>query len=272
VKPSRKAREEAGGKNQDGFTLPARSCYVIGVDTNHGPEHPLFKGRAADVAAGRKPYDERMLRSMASDGVLEAVRVQLVQVDEGDKLWPPEARGKLVHVVLLGGNRIVHFRHVLKTAPVGSDDAWQVRCLLDTDKDPRRQFSVQIAENVCRRVLDDEELTQQIQQGLNVGLTLEELAERLDLTMAKAKRLRARGEGVPEKPAKAKVKRVPSRELSRVAEHMSNGHADSSVLCRGRDIASLIDVARGRIPLSEASDLIRELFTFGEQIARKDEP
>jgi hypothetical protein len=257
VKPSRKAREAAGGRNQDGFSLPARSCYVIGVDTKHGPEHPLFKARAADVAAGRKPYDERMLRSMEKDGVLEAVRVQLVQVAEDDKLWPAETRGELVHVVLLGGHRIIHFRKVLKTAPVGSDDAWQVRCILDTDKDPRRQFSVQIAENVCRRVLDDDEMAQTIMQGLNIGLTLEELAERLNLTVAKAKRLLASAEGVPAKPPKARKERVPARTVSLAAEHLRKGR---NLPWSPQDVASLIDLVRGRIELREAGEVVQALF------------
>lgn len=258
MKPSRKAREEAGGKNYDGFSLPPHSCYVIGVDTQHGQDHPLYKSRAADVAAGRKPYDERMLRSLREHGVLEPIRVQLVQVAEDDSAWPTDLRGRLVHVVVLGGHRIVHFRKVVEAAPVKDNTAWQVRCVLDHNKDPRAQFSVQIDENVCRRVLDDEELAQQIMQGLNIGLTLDEMADRLGITMAKAKRLRRRAEGVPEKPKAPPVERVSGKVLSVAAEKAR--HRDVDARMSWHDLASLIDVVRGRVTLEEATAAVQRFF------------
>ena len=158
-----------------------------------------------------------------------------------------------MHVVLLGGNRIVHFRKVLQTAPVGSDTAWQVRCLLDTDKDPRRQFSVQIAENVCRRALDDEERGQQILQGLNVGLTLDELADRLGLTMSKAKRLKAQAEGVPVKVRQV-TKALGRRHLVAAVERLSDvGWSSESV-------ANLLLVVAGKVPMADADPRVRALF------------
>jgi AraC-like DNA-binding protein len=207
-KPSRVARDEAGGKSFDGFSLPPHAIVVIGVDTLHGPEHPLYCARAVRVANGAEPVDDRMYRSIKARGVLQPIRVRLEHA---------------------------------KTA--------------------RELVEVVADENVCRRVLDEDEIAEGIQRGVNIGLTLKEMADRYGVSEAKAKRLLARAEGVPAKPPKEKPERVSGRVLSAVAAHMRNGQAAEQQGCTGTDIAALIDVVRGKITLADAPERVRQMFT-----------
>jgi hypothetical protein len=108
-------------------------------------------------------------------------------------------------------------------------------------------------------VLDEDEIAEGIQRGVNIGLTLKEMADRYGVSEAKAKRLLARAEGVPAKPPKEKPERVPGRVLSAVAAHMRNGLAQHTQDCTGEDIASLIDVVRGKCALSDATQWVQRL-------------
>lgn len=270
MKPSRKAREEAGGKNYDGFSLPPHGCYVIGVDTQHGTEHPLYGQRAVDVAAGRKPYDERMLRSMHVYGVIEPVRVRLEPTDEKDRAWPPGLRGKIVHVVVTGRHRILHARRVVdqkyERCELRDVTGWQVKCVLEHSKDPKDLHGVQVAENVCRRVLDDDELQEQILRGINAGLTLDEVADRLGIKVSRAKRLQRRAEGVPEKPRPPKVERVSGKHLSLAVARLRADVTDCGLVWKDSALADLIEVVRGRLPLVEADDSVKLLFEPDEEV------
>jgi hypothetical protein len=264
-KPSRVARDEAGGKSFDGFSLPPHAIVVIGVDTLHGPEHPLYCARAVRVANGAEPVDDRMYRSIKARGVLQPIRVRLEQVGEGESNdpWPPQYWGKLVHVVVAGRTRVLYGRRVVdelyEAGDLGDKTGWQIKCTLEHAKTARELVEVVADENVCRRVLDEDEIAEGIQRGVNIGLTLKEMADRYGVSEAKAKRLLARAEGVQAKPAKEKPERVPGRVLSAVAAHMRNGLAQHPQDCTGEDIAELIDVVRGKCALSDATQWVQRL-------------
>lgn len=264
-KPSRKAREEAGGKSFDGFSLPPHAIVVIGVDTLHGPEHPLYSARAVRLANESEPLDVRMYNSIRSKGVLQPIRVRLEQVPETSTLesqpWPESMHGKLVHVVVAGRHRVLYGRHVVddlvREGEVRDPQSWQIKCTLEHAKTSRELVEVVADENVCRRVLGDDEIAEGIQRGVNIGLTLDEMADRYGVPMSKAKRLLARAEGVPEKPTKPKVDRVPAKALSLAAEHLRRGR---NLPWNPYDIADLVDVVRGKIALEDASDVVASLF------------
>jgi hypothetical protein len=268
-KPSRIARDEAGGKSFDGFSLPPHAIVVIGVDTQHDDIHPLYSKRAVDIAVGRVDYDDRMYRSIKAKGVITPIRVRLEHVPEShmpeSQPWPVTMHGKVVHVVVAGRHRVLYGRRVVdemfEAGDLGDTTGWQIKCTLEHAKSARELVEVVADENVCRRVLDDTEIAEQIQRGMNNGLTLDEMADRFGVSAVKAKRLLARAEGVPAKPAKEKSERVPGRVLSAVAAHMRNGQAAEQQGCTGTDIAALIDVVRGKITLADAPERVRQMFT-----------
>lgn len=267
-KPSRVARDEAGGKSFDGFSLPPHGIVVIGVDTQHGDIHPLYSKRAVDLAAGRVDYDDRMYRSIKAKGVITPIRVRLETVPEShmpeSQPWPVAMHGKVVHVVVAGRHRVLYGRRVVDEMFMAGDirdpQSWQIKCTLEHAKSARDLVEVVADENVCRRVLDDTEIAEGIQRGLNIGLTLDEMADRYGVSVAKAKRLLARAEDVPAKPAKEKPERVPGRVLSAVAAHMRNGLAQHPTDVIGEDVASLIDVVRGKCALADATPWVQRLF------------
>lgn len=262
-KPSRVARDEAGGKSFDGFSLPPHAIVVIGVDTQHGPEHPLYCARAVRVANGTAPVDDRMYRSIKSKGVLTPIRVRLEQVEEGDEAWPNDLHGKLVHVVVAGRTRVLYGRRVVdemyEAGELGDRTGWQIKCTLEHAKSARDLVEVVADENICRRVLDDAEIAEGIQRGINIGLTLDEMADRYGISTGKAKRLLSRAEGVTAEQVKEKPARVPGRVLSAVTTHMRNGIAQHPQDCTGEDIASLIDVVRGKCALVDATQWVQRL-------------
>jgi hypothetical protein len=263
-KPSRVARDEAGGKSFDGFSLPPHGIVVIGVDTLHGPEHPLYCARAVRVNNGAEPVDDRMYRSIKARGVLQPIRVRLEKVADDDVAWLPTFRGKHVHVVVAGRTRVLYGRRVVDEMFMAGDirdpASWQIKCTLEHAKSARELVEVVADENVCRRVLDDTEIAEGIQRGVNIGLTLDEMADRYGVSEAKAKRLLARAEGVPTKPPKEKPERVPGRVLSAAAAHMRNGMAKQHLTeVIGEDIASLIDVVRGKCALADATQWVQRL-------------
>lgn len=262
MKPSRKAREEAGGKNQDGFTLPPRSCYVIGVDTEDGPEHPLYSQRAVDLSEGRAEWDMRMLRSIHTHGVKQAILVRLYTVPEDDQAWPADLRERTVHVVVAGRHRVLHGRRVVeekfRAGEIGHPDNWQIKCSLELAKSDRDLVSIMADENVCRRVLSDDEIAEGILKGISVSLTLEEMAERYGITVSKAKRLLARAQGVPEKPRKPKIERVPARFVAQVSEWLREHGADRRL--DNEDVAVLLDIARGKKGMDESTQTVNWIF------------
>ncbi len=259
-KPSRIAREEAGGKNQDGFTLPPRSCYVIGVDTEDGPEHPLYSQRAVDLAAGRLEYDMRMLRSLHTYGVKQAILVRLHTVPVGDQQWPEELHGHTVHVVVAGRHRVLYGRRVARekcaSGEIGHLDNWQIKCSLELAKAERDLVSIMVDENVCRRVLGDDEIAESILKGISVSLTLEEMADRYGIKVSKAKRLLARAQGVPEKPKATRPARISAATLARAEERLRG----SVQLWDGADVAAVIEVIRGKRSVASAPGHVRDLF------------
>jgi hypothetical protein len=272
-KPSRIARDEAGGKSFDGFSLPPHAIVVIGVDTQHDDIHPLYSKRAVDIAVGRVDYDDRMYRSIKAKGVITPIRVRLEHVPEShmpeSQPWPVTMHGKVVHVVVAGRHRVLYGRRVVDEMFMAGDirdpASWQIKCTLEHAKSARELVEVVADENVCRRVLDDTEIAEQIQRGMNNGLTLDEMADRFGVSAVKAKRLLARAEGVPAKPPKEKPERVPGRVLSAVAAHMRNGRAQHPQDCTGEDIAELIDVVRGKRALEGTTPWVQYLFNDKEQ-------
>jgi hypothetical protein len=270
VKPSRKARDEAGGKSFDGFSLPPHAIVVVGVDTHHGPEHPLYSARAVRLANESEPLDGRMYNSIRSKGVLQPIRVRLEQVPETSapesQPWPKDMHGKMVHVVVAGRHRVLYGRHVVddlvREGEIRDPQSWQIKCTLEHAKTSRELVEVVADENVCRRVLGDDEIAEGIHRGVNIGLTIDEMADRYGVNMSKAKRLLARAEGVPAKPAKPKVERVPVSAIRKAIEHLNEEPAVHGF--SNRDIAELLQCIRGEVPARSATHVVRSLLGMEE--------
>jgi hypothetical protein len=133
-KPSRAARTRDGGKNFDGFSLPPHNIVIIGVDTTHGPDHPLYSALAVRLASGEQELDERLLRSIHTLGVQVAVSVRYEVVAADDERWPVRLRGQTAHVLVYGRRRVIHGRRVVDdkfaAGYIGSRDDWQIKCTL----------------------------------------------------------------------------------------------------------------------------------------------
>lgn len=155
MKPSRKAREEAGGKSFDGFSLPPHACVVIGVDTLHGDTNPLFSHRAVEISR-RAVLDDRMYRSIRAKGVLQPIRVRLEQVPGSHmpdaQLWPDDMHGHMVHVVVVGRHRVIYGRRVVNdlfaAGEIRDKQSWQIKCTLEHAKTSRELLEIVADENV----------------------------------------------------------------------------------------------------------------------------
>lgn len=268
-KPSRAARERDGGKSFDGFSLPPHNIVIIGVDTEHGPEHPLYSQRAVDIAAGRRDYDMRFLRSLHTFGVKQPISVRLEQVpvtSPADEPWPAHMRGELVHVVVTGRHRVLYGRRVAEekeaSGEIGDRSRWQIRCSLEHAKKDTDLLAIVADENVCRRVLDDEEMAEGILRGVNASITIDEMAERYGISVGKAKRLKARAEGVPEKPKRAPVERISAAALARAANRLRT----EQPAWDATDVADLMEAMRGKKFIKSCSPRVQDLIlTAGDE-------
>jgi hypothetical protein len=201
-KPSRVARTEAGGKSRDGFSLPPHRVYIVGVDTQHGQEHPLFKPDIVELSR-REEYDDLTLRSIDSEGVFQPVRVVLVRVATDDRRWPDECRGKSVHVCLAGRHRIYHARKVVQdryeSGRIRELTDWQVDCILETRTDLRTLTRISRDENLLKRKVSPIELGVNVIQEIATGLTMEALSESTEYSVPQLKRFMAiASQGCPE--------------------------------------------------------------------------
>lgn len=265
-KPSRAARERDGGKSFDGFSLPPHNIVIIGVDTEHGPEHALYSQRAVDIAAGRRDYDMRFLRSLHTFGVKQPISVRLEQVPADDEAWPERFRGELVHVVVTGRHRVLYGRRVAEekeaSGEIGDRSRWQIRCSLEHAKKDTDLIAIVADENVCRRVLDDEEIAEGILRGVNASITIEEMAERFGITVSKAKRLKARAEGVPEKPRRPAAERISAAALGRATRRLRT----EQPAWDAADVADLMDAMRGKKFIQSCSPRVQDLIlTAGDE-------
>lgn len=265
-KPSRAARERDGGKSFDGFSLPPHNIVIIGVDTEHGPEHPLYSQRAVDLVAGLIPYEGRLLRSIHTFGVKQVVTLQLVDVADGDTLWPAHMRGQKVHVLVTGRRRVLYGRRVVKekfeAGAIGGLDRWQIKCTLEHAKAAADLVAIVADENVCRRVLGDDEIAEGIMHGLNANYTIEEMAERYGITVSKAKRLKARAEGVPEKPKRTPAERISAAALARATNRLRTEQPAWDAV----DVADLMEAVRGKKFIKSCSPRVQDLIlTAGDE-------
>jgi hypothetical protein len=272
MKPSRAARDRDGGKNFDGFSLPPHNIVVIGVDTSHGPEHPLYSAQACELANGTRDYDMRMLRSLHAFGVKVPVSVRHETVPAGDdaELWPKHLKpGDTAHVLVTGRRRVIHGRRVAEekftAGEIGELNRWQVKCVLEHAKRPQEIVSIVADENVCRRVLEDDEIAEGIQRGLSVSLTLDEMAERYGVSVDKAKRLLRRAEGVPEKPTRETIPRPSASILQRaVAELTERGGMHDM---ENAEVAQLVECIRGRRRVADCSHFVQALLSEHQEEA-----
>lgn len=141
--------------------------------------------------------------------------------------------------------------------PKPSRIAREIKCSLELAKSDRDLVAIQSDENVCRRVLGDDEIAEGILKGISVSLTLEEMADRYGITVAKARRLLARAQGVPEKPRKPRVSRLAAAAITGACERLG----DSTDEWPAQEVAMLIGVVSGKVPLMEASRRVQALFT-----------
>lgn len=262
MKRSRAARERDGGRNFDGFSLPPHNIVIIGVDTGHGSDHPLYSTQACEIASGTRDYDMRLLRSLHTFGVKVPVNVRHETVPGGAEaeLWSKRFQpGETAHVLVAGRRRVLHGRRVVDekfaSGEIGTYDAWQVKCVLEHAKRPQELVAIVADENVCRRVLGEDEIVEGIQRGLSVSFTIEEMAERYGIKVSKAKRLLRRADGVPEK-RKPTVPRLPGAAIRAACERLH----DSTDEWSPQDVALLIAVVRGKIALMEAGRRVQALF------------
>jgi hypothetical protein len=117
--------------------------------------------------------------------------------------------------------------------------------------------SIVADENVCRRVLEDDEIAEGIQRGLSVSLTLDEMAERYRISVSKAKRLLRRAEGVPEKPRTPRPPRL-GRATIRAAIARLRDDPLAEVVISKAHLAWLVECVAGLADLSDAPVDVRE--------------
>lgn len=182
AKPSREALAKAGGRTKDGRTLPPASIWIIGVDTTHGPEHPLYSDDAVQLArSGRyEPY-AAMMRNIRALGVIEPLRVRYERVADDDVRWPEEARGQKVHVAVTGRHRTLLARRVAaelwQEGVITDLRQWQIDVVLDEATEVS-QIDKVISENFFRRRPSPIEIGHQVAQALDKGFTMDGLCER----------------------------------------------------------------------------------------------
>lgn len=223
AKRSREALQKAGGKSKDGRTLPPYGIWIVGVDTLHGPDHPLYSDDAVQLARSGdyKPFDA-MMRNIRELGVIEPVRVRLQVVAQDDPLWPDSAReAGEVYVAVTGRHRTLLARKVveqlLHEGLINSLEQWQIDTVLDSTSDTLQLDKV-VSENIFRRRVSPIEIGYQVIQMLERGFTMEAMCEKYRYSESQLRNFMALArDGVAELHAAVRAGEVKATEACKIA-------------------------------------------------------
>lgn len=290
---SRAALQKAGGRTKDGRTLPPVSIWIIGADTNHGPEHPLYSDDAVQLArSGDYERYASMIRNIRALGVIEPVRVRLEHVSPDDDMWPALARelGE-VYVAVTGRHRTLLARRVAaelwQEGVISQLEQWQIDVVLDNATDANQLDKV-ISENFFRRRPSAIEIGHQVARALDNGFTMDGLCERFGYSESQLRNFQALAQhGLPELHEAVREGRVSVTEACKIARLGADEQRDalladkpaarpqrpgrkSLVEAERRILAAgwatprereLLGVINGTIDLDAASAEVRALFS-----------
>jgi hypothetical protein len=298
AKPSREALAKAGGRTKDGRTLPPAGIWIIGVDTKHGPEHPLYSDDAVQLArSGDYSAHEDMIRNIRALGVIEPIRVRFEIVAPDDMAWPEAAReiGQ-VYVAMTGRHRTLLARRAAaqlwQEGVIRALEQWQIDVVLDNDTDAGRQLDKVISENFFRRRPSAIEIGHQVAQAIGRGFTMDGLAERFKYSESQLRNFQALAQnGTQELHEALRAGTVKVTEACKIARlqpaEQRAALREEKVVERGprrpgrkaldeaerRLLAAswatprereLVGVLTGTIDISAASPEVRALFEAGE--------
>lgn len=210
-----------GAKRLNAFAMPADELTIVGLDTDEGPEHPLYDERI------KMPLDEGLVRNIRKFGVLETVTVR--------------KNGERVEVVA-GRQRVRATREANRR---NSEEGLQPILVPVFVKRPRSDgdaLGVMISENENRQ--DDDPLTRAAKASrlLDFGATEEDVAIAFGISRQTVRNLLALME-LSDKVKKA----VSQRQISATAaiELRDLTHTDQNA-----KLAEMLDV--GATSTSEA--------------------
>jgi ParB family chromosome partitioning protein len=156
-------------KRMNAFAMDPNDLTVVGLDTDDGPEHPLYDERI------RLPVDEGLVRNIRTYGVIEPVSVR----KNGDRVE-----------VVAGRQRVRAARVAAERMEAAGELPVRVPCMVRRDKDARA-MGVMISENENRQ--DDDAVTraQKAQRMLDYGQTEEDIAVAFGISKQAVKNLLA---------------------------------------------------------------------------------
>lgn len=143
-----------GASRTTAFMMEPDALTIVGLDTNDGPEHPLFDERI------HLQLDEGLVRNIRAYGVIETVTVR--------------KNGPLVEVVA-GRQRVRAAREANRRLAAEGFKTIKVPVMVRRDRDPRA-IGVMVSENENR--IDDDAITraQKAQRMLDFGNTEDDVA------------------------------------------------------------------------------------------------
>jgi hypothetical protein len=166
----RKRVADHGGKRVEVDRIPATNLVVIGVDTEDGPEHPLWQPDAVRLAR-TGAYDDQTVRSMQTHGVIQPIVIYWREID-----------GILKPVVETGRKRVLHAREAARrmvdSGALKSESDFLVMCREWSEVDA----SITMAENLRRRDPSPVELGQ---YALSLRRYLDDEAVAAELNVSK---------------------------------------------------------------------------------------
>lgn len=210
-----------GAKRLNAFAMPPEELTIVGLDTDEGPEHPLYDERV------KMPLDEGLVRNIRKFGVLETVTVR----KNGDRVE-----------VVAGRQRVRATREANRRNDEEGLQAIMVPVFVKRPRSDGDALGVMISENENRQ--DDEPLTRATKAArlLDFGATEEDVAIAFGVSRQTVRNLLALME-LSDKVKKA----VSQRQISATAaiELRDLTHADQNV-----KLAQMLDV--GATTTSEA--------------------
>ena len=150
-----------------GFSMDPDKLIIIGLDTDDGPEHPLWDKRA------KLPVDENLGRAMMAEGFHGTIEVR----KDGNKVE-----------VVFGRQRVKAARWANKQLIAAGKEPLMVSCLVRKFSDSAA-FGVRVGENVHRQGLSTLDKADEIQRYMNMGRNEDEAAVTFGMTKAGIKNL-----------------------------------------------------------------------------------